>query len=108
MASNSGYRSVASNSGDSSVASNSGYSSVASNSGYSSVAEVSGKASVALAAGFGCKVKGAIGCAIVCVERGDWDGEKYPIKAICSAIVDGEKIKADTWYTVKDGEFIVV
>ena len=51
---------------------------------------------------------GALGCAICCVERGEWDGETYPIIAVKAAIVDGEKIKADTWYRLKNGEFVEV
>ena len=47
---------------------------------------------------------GGIGCAICCAELDD-DGNNIGIAA---AIVDGEKIKADTWYTVKNGEFIEV
>ena len=82
--------------------------SAATNTGDMSAATVTGKESVAIATGCEGKVKGAIGCAIVCVERGEWNGETYPIKAICSSIVDGEKIKADTWYTVKNGEFVEV
>ena len=35
-----------------------------------------------------------------------WENNKY--KGMKSAIVDGEKIKADTWYTLKDGEFVEV
>ena len=52
----------------------------------------------------GGKVMGGIGCAICCAELDD-DGNNIGIAA---AIVDGEKIKADTWYTVKNGEFIEV
>jgi hypothetical protein len=51
---------------------------------------------------------GALGCAICCVERGEWDGETYPIIAVKAAIVDGEKIKAGTWYQLKSGEFVEV
>ena len=51
---------------------------------------------------------GSVGNAIVCCERGEWDGNTFPLLAICSAIVDGEKIKPDTWYTVKNGEFVEV
>lgn len=40
------------------------------------------------------------------MERGEWDGKTYPIKAIKAAIVDGEVLKADTYYTLKDGEFV--
>ena len=107
-ASTSGYQSAATNIGYRSAATNTGYQSAATNTGYRSAAEVSGRDSVAIAAGAKSKVRGAIGCAIVCVERGEWNGETYPLLAICSAIVDGEKIKADTWYTVKNGEFTEV
>ena len=51
---------------------------------------------------------GEVGNAIVCVERGNWDGGTYPIKSILSAIVDGEIIKAGVWYTVKDGKWVEV
>ena len=51
---------------------------------------------------------GALGCAICAVERGEWDGEKYPIISIQAAIVDGRKIKANTWYMVKGGKFVEV
>ena len=107
-ASNTGDRSSASNTGDCSSASNTGDCSSASNTGYRSSAEVSGKDSIALAAGYQCKAKGALGCAIVVAERGEWNGETYPLLAICAAIVDGEKIKADTWYTAKDGQLVEV
>ena len=52
----------------------------------------------------GGKVKGGLGCAICCAELND-NGDNIGIAA---AIVDGEKIKADTWYTVKNGEFVEV
>lgn len=35
------------------------------------------------------------------------DEDGYAIGA-SAAIVDGKKIKADTWYTVKDGELVEV
>ena len=61
---------------------------------------------MALSTGINGKVMGEIGNAIVCVERGDWDGKTYPIKTILSAVVDGETIKAGVWYTVKDGKWV--
>ena len=76
--------------------------------GYHGAASATGKSGVALAAGIECKAKGAIGCAICCVERGEWNGKAYPIVAVKAAIVDGEKIKADTWYQLKNGEFVEV
>lgn len=69
-------------------------------------ASATGKACVALSTGIDGKVLGEVGNAIVCVERGNWNGETYPIKAILSAIVDGETIKAGVWYTVKDGKWV--
>ena len=80
----------------------------ASATGDQGAASATGKAGVALAAGYECKAMGALGCAICCVERGKWDGEAHPIIAAKAAIVDGEKIKADTWYQLKNGEFVEV
>ena len=76
--------------------------------GEQGAASATGKACVALAAGRECKAMGSLNCAICCVERGEWDGETYPIIAVKAAIVDGEKIKADTWYRLKNGEFVEV
>ena len=52
----------------------------------------------------GGRVKGGLGCAICCTELDD-DGNNI---GICAVIVDGKKIKADTWYTVKKGKFVEV
>ena len=80
----------------------------ASATGDQGAASATGKACVALNTGINGKVMGEIGNAIVCVERGDWNGETCPIKAILSAVVDGEIIKAGVWYTVKDGKWVKV
>lgn len=104
-ASATGYRGAASATGDRGAASATGYQGAASATGYRGAASATGKAGVALAAGYECKAMGALGCAICCVERGEWDGEAHPIIAVKAAIVDGEKIKADTWYRLKNGEF---
>ena len=74
--------------------------------GYQGAASATGKSGIALAAGFKCKAKGALGCAICCVERGGWNGETYPILAVKAAIVDGETVKPDTWYMLKNGKFV--
>lgn len=76
--------------------------------GYQGAASATGKAGVALAAGLECKAMGALGCAICCVERDEWNGKTYPIVAVKAAIVDGENIRADTWYQLKNGEFVEV
>lgn len=78
----------------------------ASATGYQGAASATGRDSVALAAGKDGRVKGALGCAIFAVERGAWTGRTYPIISAAAAIVDGEKIKADTWYALVNGEFV--
>ena len=70
-----------------------------------SAATVEGKESVAIVTGCQGKAKGALGCWIVVTERGEWNGETYPILCVKTAKVDGGIIKADTFYTLKDGEF---
>ena len=105
-ATNTGDWSAATNTGNQSAATNTGYRSAATNTGDCSAATVEGKDSVAISIGYQSKAKASLGSAIVVVERGEWNGNTYPLKAICSAIVDGEKIKADTFYTVKDGVFV--
>ena len=107
-ASATGYQGAASATGDRGAASATGYQGAASATGYQGAASATGNAGVALAAGIECKAMGALGCAICCVERGGGNGETYPIIAVKAAIVDGEKIKADTWYRLKNGEFVEV
>jgi hypothetical protein len=70
------------------------------------MASVKGKDSVAVASGFGCKAKAGVGSAICLVERGGWNGKTYPLIAVKAAIVDGNTLKPDTWYMLKDGEFV--
>ena len=88
------------------AATNSGDQSAAVNSGYRSAAEVANDGSVAMVTGYQSRAKAGLGSAIVIAERGGWNGKTYPLINIKSAIVDGEKIKANTWYTLKNGEFV--
>ena len=69
-------------------------------------ASATGKSSVAMASGIEGKAMGALVCAIFLVERGDWDGETYPIIFAKAAIVDGETIKPNVYYTLKNGELV--
>lgn len=75
----------------------------ASATGDQGAASATGKAGVALSAGLDGMVKGALGCAIFAVER---EKETGNILDVGAAIVDGETIKADTWYKLKDGVFV--
>ena len=112
IVSNTGNCSIASNTGDCSVASNTGYLSIVSNTGYRgiafnngecSTASVSGNRSIAVNTGYKGKVKGALGCWIVCAE---W--RKGEIVDVQTRYVDGKEIKADTWYRLEDGNFVEV
>ncbi len=105
-ATNTGSQSVAVNSGSYSAAVNTGRQSAAINVGNGSAAEVTNRGSVAIVTGCYSKAKAGLGSAIVIAERGDWNGKTYPLINIKAAIVDGGKIKADTWYTLRNGEFV--
>ena len=55
-----------------------------------------------------CKAKGGLHSVIVLTEwEYDADGNYVPV-AVKADVVDGVRIKADTWYTLKDGEFVEV
>ena len=94
------------NSGYNGVASNSGNYGVASNSGDYGAAETSGKHSIAMSVGYDSKARGALGTWIVLAERDEWDGAGYPIKDVMAFKVDGEQVKADTWYKLENGVLI--
>ena len=104
-ATNTGNRSAATNTGYQSAATNTGNYSAATNTGDRSAAIVEGKESIALATGINSKAKGKIGCFIVLAEWKEINYE-YHIVDVKSAKVDGENIKEDTFYTLKDGKFV--
>ena len=64
---------------------------------------VVGKEGVACARGNNVKVKGGIGAVLVLVEENE---HNYGIAAWKAEVVDGERIKADTYYKLEDGEFV--
>ena len=90
------------NTGDRSAATNTGNQSAATNTGDWSAATVTGENSVAVNIGVAGKVKGALGCGIVLCEY----DESRNLICIKSALVDGTKIKPDTFYTLKNGKFV--
>ena len=107
----SGRYSTAGSSGDYSTAGSSGYSSTAGSSGdYSTAAatgaycnaKADGKDSIAVVNGACGKACGALGCYLVLTEYDD-DGNMLLAKM---AKVDGAVIKENTWYTLKNGEFV--
>lgn len=74
--------------------------------GYQGAASATGKASAAMACGIEGKAMGNLGCALFLVERGEYDGETYPIVAVKAVIVDGENVKPGVWYTLWNGELV--
>ena len=64
-----------------------------------------GKNGIACARGNGCMAKGGLGAVLVLVEENEDD---FDIKSWECAVVDGEKIKADTFYKLVDGKFTEV
>ena len=64
-----------------------------------------GENGCALVRGNNVKAKGGLDSILVMCEEFD---SSYGIKEWKAVVVDGETIKADTWYTLKDGEFVEV
>ena len=64
-----------------------------------------GENGLSVARGNDVKVKGGIGAVLVIVNERE---ENYNIAEWKAAIVDGEKIKPDTWYKLENGELIEV
>ena len=78
-------------------------------SGDSAKIDSTGVDSVICCAGHGCTVKAKIGSWITLAE---WEyseekGRSVP-RCVKTEYVDGEKIKADTWYLLENGEFVEV
>ena len=99
-ATNTGNRSAATNTGDWSAATNTGNRSAATNTGNRSAASVEGEESIAIVTGRNSKAKGALNDWLVLTERDD----NWKILGVKAVMVDGEKIKADTWYCLSGGE----
>ena len=96
------YQSTAATSGDQSTAATSGYRSTAVTSGDRSTAKVEGEHSIAVAGGHQCRAMGSLGCWLVLAERDD-DGAITHLEAVQ---VDGERIKPDVAYMLRDGQVV--
>ena len=62
-----------------------------------------GKNGLACVRGDNTKVRGGMGAVLVIVNE---NADDYGIAEWKAAIVDGEKIKPDTWYRLRNGEFV--
>ena len=113
-AATSGNGSSAATSGDWSSAATSGYRSSAATSGNGSSAATSGEESsaavqhpngIALACGKNSRARGVVGSYIILTE---WSDDAKELLGARMARVDGEAVKADTWYTLRGGEMVEV
>jgi hypothetical protein len=87
----------------------SGYSAQIGSSGDSAKIDSTGEDSVIMCAGNNSKAKAKIGSWITLAEW-KWSDEKKRDVPVCvkTEYVDGENIKADTWYQLKNGKFVEV
>ena len=105
---NTGTCSASTNTGNCSASTNTGNYSASTNTGDYSNADVSGKESVAAALGIGSKAKGALGCWLVLAEWDKDENYNWHRKDVQCFKVDGETVKPNTWYTLKDGRPVEV
>ena len=102
-ASATGDSGAASATGDCGAASATGWRGAASATGVSGATSAGHKTAIAVAWGPSGMAKGVLGAHIVCAE---WEDDK--LIGAKMARVDGDKIKADTYYMLKNGEFAEV
>ena len=104
----SGYAAKIGSSGDAAQIGSSGRYAQIGSSGDDAFISCEADHAVVCCAGKRAKVKAPVGTWITLSEYGEWDGDGYPCVCVKSAQIDGETLKADTWYTLKNGEFVEV
>ena len=108
-----GYKGASSATGDYAASSATGNCGASSATGYKGKSIAGDPESVAVAWGYKSMAKGVLGSFLVFA---DWEGneshywrqEEWSLKGAKMVRVDGENIKADTWYTMENGEVIEV
>ena len=103
----SGYSAQIGSSGDFARIGSSGYSAQIGSSGDWAQIGSSGKNCVICCAGNSCKAKGKIGSWITLSEWDIVNGDMTPV-CVKTEKIDGERIKEDTFYMLKNGEFVEV
>ena len=90
------------------IGSSGGYAQIGSSGDYAQI-DSTGEDSVIMCAGNNSKAKAKIGSWITLAEW-KWSNEKNRYVPVCvkTEYVDGEKIKADTWYKLENGKFVEV
>lgn len=105
----SGYSAKIGSSGYSAQIGSSGDSAQIGSSGYYAQIDSTGEDSVIMCAGNNSIAKAKVGSWITLSEW-EWNDEKNHYVPVCvkTEYVDGENIKADTWYQLKNGKFVEV
>ena len=105
----SGYYTKIGSSGDYAKIGSSGYSAQIGSNGYYAKIDSTGEDSVIMCAGGNSKAKAKIGSWITLAEW-KWSDDKHRNVPVCvkTEYVDGENIKADTWYQLRNGKFVEV
>ena len=107
-ASATGWQGAASATGWRGAASATGWRGAASATGDYGAASATGEEGVAAALGNKSKAKGALGCWIVLAEWGIDEESTWHRKDVQCFKVDGETVKPNIWYTLKDGRPVEV
>ena len=106
-----GYKGASSATGDYGASSATGNCGASSATGYKGASSADDKDSIAVAWGYHGKAKGVIGSYLVLAdwegnESNYWTQDLWTLKGAKMVRVDGETIKADTFYTMRNGEVI--
>ena len=105
-ASATGEHGAASATGWRGAASATGWQGAASATGEHGAASATGEESVAAALGISCKAKGALGCWLVLAEWAQDDEFNWHRTDVQCFKVDGETIKPNIWYKLKNGKIV--
>ena len=103
-----GWKGAASATGWKGAASATGDYGAASATGNYGAASATGEESVAAALGIDCKAKGALGCWLVLAEWAKDDEHNWHRTDVQCFKVDGETVKPDIWYELKNGDLVEV
>ena len=106
-----GYKGTSSATGDYGASSATGNCGASSATGYKGTSSAGDPESVAVAWGYHGKAKGVLGAHLVLADwEGDeddyWNQDSWQLKGAKMVRVDGEIIKPDTYYTMKNGEVV--
>ena len=106
-----GYKGASSATGDYGASSATGNCGASSATGYKGASSADDKDSIAVAWGYHGKAKGVIGSYLVLADwEGDesnyWTQDLWTLKGAKMIRVDGDNIKEDTFYTMRNGEIV--